>query len=183
MRIAAFALLLTACVPSQHDEAHYGRVTIAFGAPLDSSGPWRGDQIAELRAELSALDALGPTFIEASEGSAQIVVRPFDSGPSCALGAGRWLPGTSFIEIDPACAHGYAELRTAMGHEVGHALGLAHVCTRPGETADCSVVGFGFAMMNPSLSYGDVFSDMGPNDIVSDAPTDLDLAEFRRTHR
>jgi hypothetical protein len=158
-------------------------VTVAFGASLDAAGPWRADQLAELRAELHALDALGPSFVEASEAAASIVVRPFDSGPGCVRGAGRFAVGTAYVEIDPACAAGYAALRAAVGHEIGHAIGMAHVCTYDGEAPDCSPVGVGFAMMNPSLSYGDTTDPASTvSDIASDAPTDLDLAEYRRAH-
>lgn len=180
--LAVAVLFVVSCVaPSQHDPARWSRISVAFGAPIDSAGPWRDDQLAELRAELPALDALGPSFVEATDGSADLVVRPFDSGAECRLGAGRYTLGASFVEIDAACTGGYTGLRAAMGHEIGHALGMSHVCTHDGEASDCSPVGYGFAMMNPRLSYGDAL-DSGPNDIASDAPTEFDLAEFRRTH-
>lgn len=182
-----FSVLSTACSPTQHDQSRYSTVTVAFGAPLDSAGPWRSDQLVELRAELAALNALGPTFVEASEGSAQIVVRPFDSGPGCALGAARFTPGTTFVEIDPSspCTNGFTELRAAMGHEVFHAVtgSRTHVCFTAGELPDCSPVGYGPAMMNPQISYGDpIDPNGGPLGVATDVPTDLDLAEWRRTH-
>jgi hypothetical protein len=179
--IALILLFALSCHPTQNDP-RYGTVTVAFGAPIDSAGPWRADQLTELRAQLTVLNALGPTFVEASEGTATLVVRPFDSGPRCERGAGRYTPGTTFVEVDPACTQGYTALRATMGHEIGHALGMSHVCARIGETSDCSIVGIGFAMMNPSLSYGDVFIMEGPHDIASDVPTSLDLAEWRRVH-
>ena len=183
-RIAILVLALCACTPSQHDPQRFGTVIVAFAPSLDGTLDWRTDQLPELRAELVALNALGPTFIEASEGAAQIVVRPFDSGTGCAHGVGRWTPGTTFVEIDPACAQGYTELRAAVGHEIGHAIGLSHVCFTAGEAPDCSPVGVGPAMMNPQLSYGDILDAMpgDPLGVAQDTPTALDLDEYRRAH-
>lgn len=178
--LAALAALLITCAPSQHDETHYGVITVAFGLSHSDGLPWRQDQYNELTAELAALNALGPTFVVGAEGTSTVVVRPFDSGPNCANGAARWTSGLYEIEIDPVCTPGYTALRAALGHEIGHALGMQHICTRDGEAPFCSPVGYGYAMMNPSLSYGDVFNSDGPNDIASDTPTDLDLAELRR---
>jgi hypothetical protein len=182
LRLTLLVALLPACAPSQHDPQRYGSITVAFGPALDSAGPFRADQLDELVKELTALEALGPSFVVGSEGAADLVVRPFDSGPRCLRGSGRFTVGTRFVEIDPACAPGMTALRAAMGHEIGHALGMQHVCFGS-EIADCSPVGRGVALMNPNLSYGDATDPNATvNDIATDVPTELDLAEFRRAH-
>ncbi len=94
--------------------------------------------------------------------------------------AGNWWS----FEVDPACAAGYTELRAAVGHEIGHALGMGHVCFTAGELADCSV-GIGPAMMNPQIAYGDILDAMpgDPLGVATDVPTALDLSEYSRTRR
>lgn len=161
--------------PDQNDPNRYGTVSVGFGPSLDRAIRWDNTQIVELRAELRVLNALGPTFVEGTEGTATYVVRPFDSGPGCPEGAGRWILGTSFVEIDPVCCRGFVQLRAVMGHELGHILGMSHVCFRSGEAPDCSPVGYGTAMMNPMLTNPG-------QDLAQAEPTALDLAEFRRTH-
>lgn len=62
IRFALLAALLSACVaPSQHDEARWGTVTVAFGPSVGPGATlvWRADQLTELRAELRALAAYG----------------------------------------------------------------------------------------------------------------------------
>lgn len=148
-------------------------VAVGFGPSIDLSIntiEWRADQLTELRSELAALNrsVLGSyvQFEEVSEGMAQVVVRPFDSGPGCSLGAARYTVGTTFIEIDPACCYGYDSLRTALGHELGHfPLGMGHVPASRGR-----------AMMNPDLSYG-MGEELG-TDIPSPIPTELDRLEY-----
>lgn len=187
---AIFSVILGACNPTQHNEQRYGVVTIGFGAPIDTAGPWRSDQLVELRNELQELNALGPTFTEVTEATAQIVVRPFDSSMrsgTCHLAAACYGQGNTYVEVDPAETAGYLELRTAMAHEIGHALGMHHVCFTAGEASDCdTAVGVGPAIMNPQISYGDVLDPNAvpgdPTGVPTTDPTDLDLAEFRRTH-
>lgn len=178
--LAVVAVLCLQCVaPDQHDETKWSTVTVGFGPSLRGDAlPFRDDQLTELRKQIRTLWALGPTFTEAPEGSAQWILRPFDSGPGCANGVGRYLPGTRFMECDVVCAHGYGELRTCLAHELGHALGMKHICRQSGELTDCSPVGYGPAIMNPSGIDTDPFE---PMPAIGYVPTDLDLAEFRRT--
>lgn len=183
VRFALLAALLLSCAPSQHDP-NAQPITVAFGPSIGVTPlVWRDDQFAELRTELRALAALGPSFVEASEGVAAYVVRPFDSGPGCPLGAARWTPGTAFVEVDAACCHGFTELRAAVGHELFHAVtgSARHVCLYAGELPDCSPVGYGSALLNPRLSYGDAADPAAQyNDIATSVPTQLDLDEWRR---
>lgn len=171
------------CAPSQHDEARYGMVRVGLGAPLDDAGPWREDQLAALLSELGALDSLGPRFVAVDEGSAQVVVRPFDSGASCGHGVGRYAIGADYVEVDPACTRGYDELKAAVAHEIGHWLGMRHVCMRGGETSDCDdAVGYGAAVMNPRVAYDATCAGCGPDDSVATTmPTALDLREYLKT--
>jgi hypothetical protein len=164
--------------PTQSDPVRYGTVTV-FIAP-----EWLNLDKGRIREELRNLDALGPHFVEAGEGNrsaARIVVQPFDA-QGCTLGAGRWEVGSRVVEIDPTCTPGDTAFRQAVGHEVGHALGMTHVCQRAGDAPDCSPVGHGPAMMAPRLGgtpvigFGEAFSDT----LGEDAPTPLDLAEYRR---
>lgn len=179
--------------------AVYGTVHVAFGVPLDAADPWRDDQIAQLRTELRSLAALGPEFVETSEGAADIVLRPFDSREAdpehtpCGSGVARFHIGSDYAEIDPTCAHGYGELRAAAGHEIGHFLGMGHICQHEEENASCVPGLRGDAVMNPSVSYQVDDSAEDPDgasagiDVAQSKPTSLDIAEFRsvragRTH-
>jgi len=180
----AFALsALNACVaPSQHDEKKWGSLSVALGPSLAEGLAWRPDQAAEIQKALDAAEALGPAFPLVSEADAQMVIRPFFSKGPCTPGmqVGRFAPGTHFVECNPDCAQGYMELRTCVIHELGHLLGMGHVCLEHREVADCSPVGYGYAVMNPQIAYGDAFDDMSVS-VSTDRPTDLDLAEYRRT--
>lgn len=175
-RLAALAAvaLLARCEPAtQHDPDRYGRVTVFLASD------WLPVDRPRLREALANLARLGPAFVETEfASSADVVLRPFAS-PGCAL-AGRHTVGTRIAEVDPACTPGDTAFRTAVAHEVGHVLGMAHVCRREAEAADCSPVGYGSAVMNPYL-----WEQKDPLDPVpfTDRPTDLDLAEFRRVRR
>lgn len=162
------------CEPTtQHNPDIYGRVTVFL------SSEWLPIDRPRLREALVNLNRLGPAFVETEFAStADVVIRPFES-PGCAL-AGRHVVGTRVAEVDPACTPGDTAFRTAVAHEIGHVLGMRHVCRREGEAEDCSPVGYGPALMNPYL-----WEQKDPLDPVpfTDSPTDLDLAEFRRTRR
>lgn len=144
--LAAFVLsTLAACVvPDQHDPRRFGVVRVGFGPSVetgpDAAGPWHQDQLREMRAQLAVLNRLGPTFVEVPEGEADVVVRPFVSGPAClsggaTRGAGRYPRfGAAYVEVDASCADGYLVLRRIMAHELMHWLTatrygwVGHIC-------------------------------------------------------
>lgn len=83
---------------------------------------------------------------------------------------GRYTHGTGFVDISPECTYTETQFRAVVLHEIGHWLGLDHICMPSGETTDhCSPVGRGRAIMNPYIAYDH------PLEI-----TELDLAERRR---
>ena len=179
LALLALAALVGCDPPSQADPARYGEASV-YIAP-----EWPSLDTARIRDELVLLSALGPRFVEAGEGNrstARVIVQPFDS-EGCTLGAGRWIVGSRVVEVDPDCTPGDTAFRQAVGHEIGHAIGMGHICARPGDAPDCSAVGFGPAMMAPRLGgessgigFGEAFADA----LGEDAPTVLDLAEYRR---
>lgn len=178
--IALFLISLMGCdPPSQADPARFGTVTV-FIAP-----EWLNIDKERIRAELVNLNALGPLFVESGEGNrsiSRIVVQPFDSN-GCTLGAGRWIVGSRVVEVDPTCTPGDTAFRQAVGHEVGHALGMSHICQHPDDAPDCSPVGHGPAMMNPQLGGSSTpigFNEAFNGRLAEDQPTVLDLAEYRR---
>ena len=180
--LALAALAALACAPpSQLNPSRWGTVTVWFG-PED----WASSYREEFRAELRALEALGPAFVESSDRTtAAVLVLHWDSGDGCTQGVEQWRGGRE-VYLDPVCAAGNLELRAAMGHGVGHALHMQHVCIHPGDAPDCSPVGSGYALMNPSLTFGD---DPGPGTesaytglVPQPEPTELDLLEYLRTH-
>lgn len=177
------SLLAAACTtaPSQHDPARYGEVTV-FVAP-----EWLDIDEARVVAELTNLNALGPRFVQAPTGTrstARVIVQPFNS-PSCFVDAAHWIVGTRIVEIDPTCTSSDSAFRQAVGHEIGHALGMNHVCEREGDAPDCSPVGWGDAMMGPRIRKADDspgFTEVYSGALGFDEPTELDLAEFRRVY-
>lgn len=161
-------------------------IRVEFLPSLDTAWTWRSDQMDQAHTVLKALHAFGPSFEVATDGVASFTVRMWYSDDRCTQGVARWFPGSTTIEVDASCAHGYTELRAAIGHEIGHAMGLGHVCFSAQDVAgSCRRDGhYGPAMMNPDIAYGDPIdaAQGDPLGVAVDAPTYLDILEFRRAH-
>lgn len=180
--------------PDQHDPARFGTVQVRLGPG------WPASERARLATELARLHRLGPDFrwapatpetppgwVPDGRKLFTVVVNRGDWGPtSCNLyGAGYYDTLRRTVHIDPVCAPGEM-LESAFGHEIGHALGMMHVCRSAGETRDheCSPVGFDrLALMNPTAGVelgfmtGTPIADLGPPALD---PTFKDLEEFLR---
>jgi hypothetical protein len=185
--------------PNHHDEARWGQVHIQLAdGPEGFSQHHR--QVAQ--EALPELNRLGPTFVLGGEGSNAVRVVNVDltnghPGQCPDKGAARYvtntLTGDSHIEIDPTCTHGDLEFRTALMHEVGHALGMQHICGVSERRNDCSPVGRGVAVMNTSLVVdngeqpGDVGADGEQHVYTGPIPCfevqGLDVQEFERVAR
>lgn len=216
---ALFAVLLVLVVlvigpriqyPDRHDEQHYGRVYVRMS---DDWTQYQRDRIGEAARNLSRL---GPTFVvlRADEpmpgvGAQTPLVLRLRKGEWSTLdltasgarrpadacrqeGTGRYELGTAEVWVDPGCAPG-EELVAAVMHEVGHWLGMGHVCHDAADAAGvtqerpalarCSPVGHGEAFMNPHTAYGVEelgFEQAASFPVATIKPTRLDHAEFAR---
>jgi hypothetical protein len=167
--------LLVACdPPSQHDPVRYGEVKVWLGPG------WLNYDRQRIEQQLTYLHRLGPAFsLTTDQDAANVLLYRFES-PNCELfGAGRWFQGSRRVEIDPVCTQGDTVFRMTVGHEIGHVLGMGHVCLRDREVPNCSPVGYGQAMMNPFIWERDDAEFW----VAQEEPTELDLAEFRRVRR
>lgn len=180
MRRLLLSLLLCAALfgcssPDQHEPNVYGTVHVWIAAS------WLPIDRPRIIEQLANMNRLGPTFVvDDTPYYADVLIYRFDSDDCKRTGAGRWWVSTRSIEVDPVCTQGDTAFRTAIGHEIGHVLGMRHICTHHQKTNDCSPVGFGRAMMNPTLTEGE--DPLAPVPFT-DLPTELDLLEFRRVFR
>jgi len=84
------------------------------------------------------------------------------------LGVFSW--GSSHVFVDSRCAFSDNQFQVTVVHELGHWLGLSHVCNVDGITTDtCSRVGRGPAILNPYIESGHQLHF-----------TNLDRAEYSR---
>jgi hypothetical protein len=101
--------------------------------------------------------------------------------------AGDFLRSQRVITLYPTCITSETEFKSTFMHEVGHALGLSHICRRDGEINDCSPIVHGVSIMNPGLDYTDAFENQSVFDEInriSSVPateiTELEIKEFNR---
>lgn len=192
-----FAVLcLTSCVgflsqlrPNNHNESVYGVVRVQM-----SHSEWDSTHIEFAKEAMRNLSNLGPTFVLVEFGG-DVVVYDVDlanDGPNecrttneesmCAGWYGT-VDGEERILIDPVMTPGKLAFQAALMHEIGHYLGMEHICESDNTESVCSPVGRGPAIMNPNLLHGeDSFSYhhayTGPLPVWE--VQSLDIAEFLR---
>lgn len=183
--------------PDQHSPARYGVVQVYL------RGGWSPDERARIGAELSRLNRLGPLFewyraelqpepepTPTTDPHAHVrvaVVVRGEWGPAgCRMfGIGNYSTVNHLIHVDPVCGPGDA-LASAVAHELGHFLGMNHVCRSAGESRDftCSPVGYDpDSIMNPAMSLDGAESGSSfPTGLPPLSPSFKDLAEFNRAY-
>lgn len=179
LSLLALCALAGCASPSQRNPARYGTVRSWF-PPTD----WSSSNLENLRVALRDAEALGPAFVVAASEAASDVTVAHWIAPANCVPAARFVLGGRVVELDPVCLPGLLYQRAALIHELGHWLGMSHVCERSNEEPWCSSVGIGGAVMNPSFTFADstgpTFNGAYTGPAPWFQPTDLDLAEFRR---
>lgn len=189
--VVIFIVGIMSLGPNRNDPAKWGTVHVELVATDSSS--FTEYHRNEARQALQELSRLGPTFALGRGGvdTIRVVSTDLTNGTSggCALhGAAiflRSVDGEPEIRIDPTCTRGGLEFQTALMHEIGHALGMRHICQSSdmGRT-DCSSVGRGVAIMNPHITYdsheSNAVTSSNPGPISTFHLQDLDFKEFDR---
>lgn len=176
--------------PNHHNWRKWGEVHVHL------SENFTQHQREQAQEALEELNRLGPRFVLGGEGINNVTVLSVDltngKPANCqTLGAARYdlaSTGESRIFIDPTCTQGNLEFRTALMHEIGHSLGMQHICLPNEHRTDCSPVGRGFAVMNPNLvsELGEPntsFESSDPGPVPTFQIQDLDVKEFERVAR
>jgi hypothetical protein len=183
--VAAF-LVHSKTRANNHDENKYGvfRVRLA-GEGWDDAG-----RPALVRQAFQELNRIGPTVAVVESGE-HVVVRIDQTFLSsnlrnCYAGLYTREPVPQ-IKLVPTCMRSGIEFQSTLMHEVGHALGMQHICRKDREVADCSPVGHQVSIMNPGLDYSDSFPSTDVTnelDRISSVPmveiTGIDVQEFKR---
>lgn len=154
---------------TNHNEQRYGVVEVYVDPALSQN---REALMPDLLADLQRL---GPTFRRVTAVSeAEIVVNRGEL--QCDNeGIGNYNPTTHMVTVDPTCIHSDLEFAAVLKHEIGHALGMGHIC-RSEDLAfrNCSTTGRGLAIMNPTVGRND-------NLQIIWLIQPLDIAEFEAT--
>lgn len=105
-------------------------------------------------------------------GSADLIVKPWYNPDYSDGRVGLYPGGTNYVMIATSRLETDEQFRAILLHEIGHWMGLSHVCLFADvrDRSDCSPVGVGEAVMNPVISSQHVQQF-----------TTLDIAEFHRS--
>ncbi len=166
--------------PNNHNEQKYGTYSIRLVG-------WEGhaSHVRWASEAMSELSRLGPTFrVVNTAANIDVVNDTLD----CTLEAGVFQTDTAGhrrVVVDPACVSSELEFKTVLMHEVAHSLGMGHVCRVGDSRSDCSTVGRGLAIMNPTLLEAhsvDAFETVDTGSQPTWQVQALDIAEFRRVN-
>jgi hypothetical protein len=177
------ALIYNTTRPSNHNEAKYGVFEINLNG--EAWGQANRRRLAE--ETLPELNRIGPTIKLVDSGGDVIVLIDQNQTSTRNCYAGDFLRSQRVITLYPTCITSETEFKSTFMHEVGHALGLSHICRRDGEINDCSPIVHGVSIMNPGLDYTDAFENQSVFDEInriSSVPateiTELEIKEFNR---
>lgn len=156
--------------PNQNNRELHGEIAVYLpgSIPLETA-----------QSTVRELSRLGPTFHLAPYSTVADVVVTTNYANTCSS-AGFHRLGTRTATINTNCVHSPEMMQLVLMHEIGHVLGMTHVCRNAVSLDSCSPVGFGPSFMNPVIEEG-WSDDLVPNRGLQYEVTSLDIAEYRRT--
>lgn len=173
--------------PDNHNENFYGVVRVR----LAGEG-WTAERREAATKAMEELERLGPSFLFVADNApAEITGIPVwidaqipegEVGGRCPAGVYQTFPhdnNSVRITLFPACIHSNLEFQGAFMHELGHAIGMDHICRTAGEDEICSSVGHGVSFMNPNLVYDEALPTTTHFSIPMLEVTELDVREYR----
>lgn len=185
--VAAIIFLLAYTVytktkPNNHNEQKYGSLDVRL-----IGEEWnRFNRRALVTETLPELNRIGPTIRLVDSGEDVSVLIDTNSQYTRNCYAGEFIASQRVIIIHPSCITSTIELKSTFMHEIGHALGIGHICRRQGEVNDCSPRTYGISVMNPGLDYTDTFESTSVFNEINNASsvpmieiTDKEITEFK----
>lgn len=177
------ALIYNVTKPNNHSETKYGVYEINLNG--EEWGRFNRRQL--VLETLPELNRLGPTMRLVDSGGDVLVLIDQNQTTTRNCYSGDYMQSQRVITLYPTCITSDTEFKSTFMHEVGHALGLSHICRRDGEINDCSPIVHGVSIMNPGLDYTDAFENQSVFDEInriSSVPateiTELEIKEFNR---